>query len=61
MDFQALNNEITSKKSSLYSKKSFIDYVHGITKFFVSNDKNIYKFRKNKGKKFHNIFLIITR
>ena len=36
---------------------SFIDYVLVITKFLVSNDKNIYKIRKNQGKKLHNLFL----
>ena len=36
---------------------SFIDYVHVVTKFLVSNDKNIYKIRKNQGKKLHNLFL----
>ena len=36
---------------------SFIDYVHVVTKFWVSNDKNIYKIRQNQGKKLHNLFL----
>ena len=36
---------------------SFIDYVYVITKFLVSNDKNIYKIRKNQGKKLHNLFV----
>ena len=36
---------------------SFIDYVHVITKFLVSNDKNIYKICKNQGKKLHNLLL----
>ena len=36
---------------------SFIDYVHVVTKFLVSNDKNIYKIRKHQGKKLHNLFL----
>ena len=36
---------------------SFIDYVHVLTKFLVSNEKNIYKIRKNQGKKLHNLFL----
>ena len=36
---------------------SFIDYVHLITKFLVSNDKNIYKIHKNQGKELHNLFL----
>ena len=31
---------------------SFIDYVHVITKFLVSNGKNIYKIRKNNS--YHN-------
>ena len=54
---QALNNKITSMKNDLYSEMSFIDYVHIITKFLVSNDKNIYKIHKNQGKKLHNLFL----
>ena len=54
---QALNNKITSMKNDLYSEMSFIDYVHVITKFLVSNDKNIYKIHKNQGKKLHNLFL----
>ena len=53
----ALNNKITSMKNDLYSEMSFIDYVHVITKFLVSNDKNIYKIHKNQGKKIHNLFL----
>ena len=54
---QALNNKITSMKNNLYSEMSFIDYVHVITKFLVSTDKNIYKIHKNQGKKLHNLFL----
>ena len=54
---RALNNKITSMKNNLYSEMSFIDYVHVITKFLVSNDKNIYKIHKNQGKKLHNLFL----
>ena len=54
---RALNNKITSMKNNLYSEMSFIDYVHVITKFLVSNDKNIYKICKNQGKKLHNLFL----
>ena len=54
---RALNNKITSMKNDLYSEMSFIDYVHVITKFLVSNDKNIYKICKNQGKKLHNLFL----
>ena len=54
---RALNNKITSMKNNLYSEMSFIDYVHVITKFLVSNDKNIYKIRKSQGKKLHNLFL----
>ena len=53
----ALNNKITSIKNNLYSEMSFIDYVHVITKFLVSNDKNIYEIHKNQGKKLHNLFL----
>ena len=44
-------------KNNLYNEMSFIDYVHVITKFLVSNDKNIYKIRKNQGKKLANLFL----
>ena len=36
---------------------SFIDYVDVITKMLVSNDKNIYKIRKNQGKILHDPFL----
>ena len=54
---RALNKKITSMKNNLYNEMSFIDYVHVITKFLVSNDKNIYKIHKNQGKKLHNLFL----
>ena len=54
---RALNNKITSMKKNLYNEMSFIDYVHVITKFLVSNDKNIYKIRKSQGKKLHDLFL----
>ena len=54
---RALNNKITSVKNNLYNEMSFMDYVHVVTKFLVSNDKNIYKIRKNQGKKLHNLFL----
>ena len=54
---RALNNKITSMKNNLCSEMSFIDYAHVITKFLVSNDKSIYKIRKNQGKKLHNLFL----
>ena len=53
---RALNNKITSVKNNLYNEMSFIDYVHVVTKFWVSNDKNIYKIRQNQGKKLHNLF-----
>ena len=53
----ALNNKITSMKNNLYSEMSFIDYVHVITKFLVSNDKNIYEIRKNQGKKYLTILI----
>ena len=53
----ALNNKITSMKNDLYSEMSFIDYVHVITKFLVSNDKNIYEIRKNQGKKYLTILI----
>ena len=53
---RALNNKITSMKNNSYKEMSFIDYVHDITKFSVSNDKNFYKIRKNQGKKVHNLF-----
>ena len=36
---------------------SFIDYVDVITKLVVSNDKNIYKIRKNQRQKLHHLFL----
>ena len=52
-----LHNKITIKKNGLHSKTSFIDYVHVIVKFLVSNDKKISKIRKNQGKKIHNLFL----
>ena len=54
---RALNNKIISMKNNLHNEMSFIDYVHVITKFLVSNDKNSYKIRKNKGTKVHNLFL----
>ena len=54
---RALNNKITSMKNDLYNEMSFIDYVHFITKVLVSNDKNIYKIRKNQGNKLHNLCL----
>ena len=54
---RALNNKTTSVKNNLYNEMSFIDYVHVVRKFLVSNDKNIYKIRKNQGKKLHNLFL----
>ena len=54
---RALSNKITSMKKNLFNETSFKDYVHVITKFLVSNDKNIYKIRKNQGKKLHNLFL----
>ena len=54
---RALNNKITSVKNNLYNEMSFTDYVHVVTKCLVSNDKNIYKIRKNQGKKLHNLFL----
>ena len=54
---QVLNKKITSMKNDLYSEMSFIDYVHVITKFLVSNDKNIYEIRKNQGKKYLTILI----
>ena len=36
---------------------SFINYVHVITKFLVSNDKKISKILKNQGKKLHSLVL----
>ena len=44
----ALNNKIPSMKNYLYNEMGFIDYVNAITKFLVSNVKNIYKIRKNQ-------------
>ena len=52
----ALNNKITSMKNNLYNEMRFIVYVHVITKVLVSNDKNIYKIRKNQDEKLHNLF-----
>ena len=54
---RVFNNKIVSIKNNLYNERSFIDYVHVIRKFLVSNDKNIYKLCKNQGKKLHNLFL----
>ena len=54
---RALNNKIICMKNNLLNEMSFIDYVHVITKFLESNDKNSYKIRKNKGTKVHNLFL----
>ena len=51
------NNKITSMKNDLYNEMIFIDYVHVITKFLVSNDKNIYEIRKNQGKKYLTILI----
>ena len=42
---------------NLHSEMSFIDYVHVITKFLVSNDKNISKIHQNQGEKRHDLFL----
>ena len=36
---------------------SFKDYVHVVTKFLLSSDKNISKIRQMQGKKLHNLFL----
>ena len=44
-------------KNNLYNQISFIDYEHVVTKFLVSNNKNISKIHKNQGKKLHNLFL----
>ena len=44
-------------KNNLHNEMSFTDYVHAITKFLVSNKKNISKIRKNQGKKLHHLFL----
>ena len=54
---RTLNNKITSMKNDLYNEMIFIDYVHVITKFLVSNDKNIYEIRKNQGKKYLTILI----
>ena len=54
---RTLNNKITSMKNNLYNEVNFIVYVHVTTQVLVSNDKNIYKIRKNQGKKLHNLFL----
>ena len=55
-NIRTLNNKI-SMKNDLYNEMSFIDYVHVITKFLVSNDKNIYEIRKNQGKKYLTILI----
>ena len=44
-------------KNDLHNEMSFIDYLHVVTKFFVLNDKNISKIRKNQSEKFYNLFL----
>ena len=44
-------------KNNLHNKMSFMNYVHVVTKFLLSNDKNISKICKNQGKKLHNLFL----
>ena len=44
-------------KNNLCNEMSVIDYVYVITIFLVSNDKNVYKIRKNQGKKLYNLFL----
>ena len=49
---RALDNKITSMKNNLYNKMSFIDYVHLIAKFLVSNNSNIYKFARTKVRNF---------
>ena len=54
---RTLNNKITSMKNDLYNEMIFIDHVHVITKFLVSNDKNIYEIRKNQGKKYLTILI----
>ena len=54
---RTLNNKITSMKNDLYNEMIFIDSVHVITKFLVSNDKNIYEIRKNQGKKYLTILI----
>ena len=53
---RTLDNKLTPIKNNLHNKISFIDYVHVITKFLVSNDKNISKICQNQGKKLHNLF-----
>ena len=54
---RTLYNKITSVKNDLHNEMSFIDYLHVVTKFFVLNDKNISKIRKNQSEKFYNLFL----
>ena len=44
-------------KNNLHNKMGFVDYVRVVTKFLLSNDKNISKICKNQGKKLDNLFL----
>ena len=44
-------------KNNLHNEMSVIDYIPIITKFLVSNNKNISKIYKNRGKKLHNLIL----
>ena len=48
---------LTSMKDTLHHEMCFIDFVHVITIFLVSNDKAISKIPKTHGKKLHNLFL----
>ena len=48
---------LTSMKDTLHHEMCFIDFVHVITIFLVSNDKAISKIQKTHGKKLHNLFL----
>ena len=40
-------NKIKSTKATLHNEMSFIDYLHGIKKLLVLNDKNISNIHKN--------------
>ena len=48
---------LTSMKDALHHEMCFIDFVHVITIFLVSNDKAMSKIPKTHGKKLHNLFL----
>ena len=45
-------------KKNLHNEMGFIDYVHVLTNFLVSNGKNISKIRKSQGNKLHILLLL---